>query len=117
MKIGNLSMYMYLPILALVIGIGFVFFSKDTYRYECQDPTNWNTPECIPPLCKASGTCTEDLLNLESSIIEEITAMSPVEATDVVDQEEAIDTAVTEAIEDYSCESNCNPTEEEINDQ
>ncbi len=108
MKIGNLDMYMYLPILALIIGIGFVFFSEDKYRYECQDPNNWGTTKCSPPLCKASGTCTEDLFNLESSTIEEIITEK------VIDQGDVIDTAVSEALEDYSCEPNCNHTEEEI---
>lgn len=32
------------------------------YRYPCQDPANWNKPECIPPLCEADGTCSRDLL-------------------------------------------------------
>jgi hypothetical protein len=111
MKIGALDMYMYLPILALIIGIGFVFFSEDKYRYACQDPANWGTAECSPPICKADGACTEDLINLESSTIEEIITEN------VVNQEESIDTAVNEAIEDCSCESNYNHTEEEINDQ
>lgn len=111
MKIGVLDMYMYLPILALVIGIGFVFFSEDKYRYACQDPANWGTAECSPPICKANGACTEDLIKFENSTIEEIITEN------VIDQSETIDTAVSEAIEEYSCESNCNNTEEEINDQ
>ena len=40
------------------------FFGKNTYRYECQDPVNWSLPECNPPICKASGTCTEDTLKV-----------------------------------------------------
>jgi hypothetical protein len=71
MKIGLLDMYMYLPILALIIGMGFVFFAEDRFRYECQDPANWGTPECEPPLCKAAGVCTEDLIRFEYSTIEE----------------------------------------------
>ena len=30
-------------------------------RYECQEFVNWKKPECNPPQCKASGTCTEDI--------------------------------------------------------
>ena len=41
-----------------------LFFGKNTYRYECQDPANWENPECNPPICKASGTCTEDTLKV-----------------------------------------------------
>ena len=39
----------------------------DSYRYECQDPANWDTAECTPPICKASGTCTTDLLPREAT--------------------------------------------------
>jgi hypothetical protein len=35
------------------------------YRYPCQDPANWETPDCIKPLCNASDTCTTDLLPKE----------------------------------------------------
>jgi hypothetical protein len=37
----------------------------DTYRYPCQDPKNWGKPECEPPQCDASGTCTKDLITKE----------------------------------------------------
>lgn len=32
------------------------------YRYPCQDPTNWETAECKPPICTASQTCPVDLV-------------------------------------------------------
>ena len=32
------------------------------YRYSCQDPENWEAPECNPPLCNVDGNCTEALL-------------------------------------------------------
>ena len=35
------------------------------YRYLCQDPQQWNAPECKPPLCIPSGTCTRDLLHTD----------------------------------------------------
>lgn len=31
------------------------------YRYPCQDPTNWESADCKPPICTASGTCPEDI--------------------------------------------------------
>jgi hypothetical protein len=37
------------------------------YRYPCQDPANWETAECNPPICSASETCTKDLLLEEDS--------------------------------------------------
>jgi hypothetical protein len=72
-----LRMYKYLPVVALIIGIGMVFLAGDTYRYECQDPAHWSTPECEPPICNASGTCTTDLvtINGEKVTSEQLAAM------------------------------------------
>jgi hypothetical protein len=36
-----------------------------TYRYKCQDSANWDTPECNPPICETSGTCSRDLIPKE----------------------------------------------------
>ncbi len=46
-----------------------------SYRYSCQDPDNWGTKECAPPLCSADGNCTETLLGFDptASTIEIIT--------------------------------------------
>jgi hypothetical protein len=35
---------------------------QDRYRYPCQDPANWGTAECEPPICESSGTCTKDVV-------------------------------------------------------
>ena len=35
---------------------------KEVYRYPCQDPANWETPECQPPNCEAFGICTKDVM-------------------------------------------------------
>lgn len=32
------------------------------YRYLCQEPSNWETPECKPPVCSVAGTCPVDLV-------------------------------------------------------
>ena len=32
------------------------------FRYPCQDPKNWETPECKPPICTATQTCPVDLV-------------------------------------------------------
>lgn len=32
------------------------------FRYPCQDPANWETPECKPPICTATQTCPVDLV-------------------------------------------------------
>ena len=40
-----------------------VFLSGDGfYRYPCQDPAMWGDPQCQPPACEASGTCTDYLI-------------------------------------------------------
>ena len=33
-----------------------------SYRYSCQDPANWGTKDCEPPLCEVDGNCTKTLL-------------------------------------------------------
>jgi hypothetical protein len=35
------------------------------YRYSCQDPENWEAPECNPPICNVDGNCTETLLGFD----------------------------------------------------
>jgi hypothetical protein len=47
--------------LLLLTGCGKYDF-KEVYRYPCQDPANWETPECTPPQCEAYGVCTKDVM-------------------------------------------------------
>jgi hypothetical protein len=35
------------------------------YRYPCQDPVNWESTECKPPVCTANGACPEDLSDVK----------------------------------------------------
>lgn len=35
---------------------------KEVYRYPCQDPANWETPDCQPPNCEGFGICTKDVM-------------------------------------------------------
>jgi len=50
------------------------------FRYPCQDPANWESAECKPPLCTVSGACPEDLVGedvvngttTEETIVEEL---------------------------------------------
>jgi hypothetical protein len=35
------------------------------YRYPCQDPANWETADCKPPVCEVLGTCPEDIVGEE----------------------------------------------------
>jgi hypothetical protein len=38
---------------------------EDRFRYNCQDPANWNKVHCNPPTCEANGTCTKYLIKGE----------------------------------------------------
>jgi predicted small lipoprotein YifL len=53
-------------------GMSLVFLTGCGYdghfRYPCQDPANWESAECKPPVCTASGTCPEDLVRDETLI-------------------------------------------------
>jgi hypothetical protein len=54
--------------LAAVLGLCLALTScgkytfEDIYRYPCQDPANWESPECLPPNCEAFGVCTKDVM-------------------------------------------------------
>lgn len=88
-KIGLVDMYTYLPILALIVGIGFVFVANDTYRYPCQDPANWETPDCQPPACTASSSCPANLITLDG------TPVSPEQMQSMIDDIKATEAAIT----------------------
>ena len=38
---------------------------QGSYRYECQDPDNWDSKSCNPPDCLVDGMCTETLLGFD----------------------------------------------------
>ncbi len=37
------------------------------FRYPCQDPKNWESAECKPPICTANGACPEDLIEIKET--------------------------------------------------
>jgi hypothetical protein len=45
----------------LLIPIGFSMVSKETFRYPCQDPANWEKDICKMPLCDVTRTCPEHI--------------------------------------------------------
>lgn len=45
----------------LLAGCGY----DGSYRYECQDPENWEAEECNPPMCKVDGACSKDLIGFD----------------------------------------------------
>lgn len=69
------------------------------YRYECQDPENWDAEECNPPLCLVDGMCTETLLGFDprtavsiparvQDITEESTTQEPLETVELLEDQE-----------------------------
>ena len=43
----------------LILPIGLAIFSQESFRYPCQDPSNWEKPICQKPLCDVTRTCVE----------------------------------------------------------
>lgn len=54
-----------------------------SYRYSCQDPENWGTKECEPPICEVDGNCTKTLLGWDptETTVEVTTETIPTEET------------------------------------
>jgi len=55
---GEAFMKLALLLLASIALMG----CQDRYRYDCQDPDNWQEAECKKPKCIAMGYCTEWLI-------------------------------------------------------
>jgi len=49
-------------VLALTLTSCGKYTFEDIYRYPCQDPANWESPDCQPPNCEAYGVCTKDVM-------------------------------------------------------
>lgn len=45
----------------LLIPIGFSMVSKESFRYPCQDPANWEKEICKMPQCDVTRTCPEHI--------------------------------------------------------
>jgi hypothetical protein len=43
----------------LIVPICFAIYSKESFRYPCQDPENWEKPICQKPICDVTRTCVE----------------------------------------------------------
>lgn len=61
-----LKIYFYIVCAVALAGYIFVQSGDGFYRYPCQSPENWNSPECNKPTCLADGTCTEYLIDRTS---------------------------------------------------
>ena len=51
--------YLLLSLLVLLAGC------EERFRYPCQQPSNWGSPECQRPLCAVNGTCPDQLTKPE----------------------------------------------------
>jgi hypothetical protein len=56
--IAALGVVLAILLLSVLSGCGY----DGNFRYPCQDPDNWASVECQPPICTASDTCTTDLI-------------------------------------------------------
>lgn len=56
----DLKLFKWLGLL-LLLPIGLAFLGGDTFRYPCQDPNNWDKPECKRPLCDVTRTCPDHI--------------------------------------------------------
>jgi hypothetical protein len=45
----------------LLIPIGFSIVSKESFRYPCQNPENWDKQICKLPTCDVTRTCPEHI--------------------------------------------------------
>lgn len=50
-----------LAILIIPISIIFMGTGKERFRYECQDPKNWENPACKKPACDVTRSCPEHI--------------------------------------------------------
>jgi len=47
--------------LLLILPLSLAFCGHDQFRYPCQDPLNWDKPECKFPICDVTRTCPEQI--------------------------------------------------------
>jgi hypothetical protein len=45
----------------LFIPLTFAVFAQDRFRYPCQNPKNWDSPQCKKPQCEVTRTCPENI--------------------------------------------------------
>ena len=45
---------------------------EDKFRYTCQNPNNWDKPECKKPYCEVSQTCPEHVFADQRKIQEQL---------------------------------------------
>jgi hypothetical protein len=54
----DLKLFKWLGVL-LILPVALAFFGGDRFRYPCQNPENWDTPQCKRPICDVTRTCPD----------------------------------------------------------
>ncbi len=52
-------------IIGITLGLFMLTGCDGSFRYPCQDPANWESADCKPPICTVNGACPEDLVDLD----------------------------------------------------
>lgn len=71
----------------LVVGVALILVGcgyDGSYRYPCQDPNNWDSPDCHRPACLVDGACPDTLLGFDPFAT--ATTEAPVPAEQPVDE-------------------------------
>jgi len=55
----DLKLVKWVVLLLVAVPVVVLYFSHDTFRYPCQNPANWDSPQCQKPLCDVTRTCPE----------------------------------------------------------
>jgi hypothetical protein len=56
----DLKLFKWLGVL-LILPLALAFFGGDRFRYPCQNPENWDTPQCKRPICDVTRTCPDHI--------------------------------------------------------
>lgn len=75
-----------LAVLIIPISIIFMGMGKERFRYECQDPKNWENPSCKMPTCEVSRSCPEHVFKGQKDprLLQPSTAASAVQPAQCV---------------------------------
>jgi hypothetical protein len=64
-KKRNQNIMTLLPaVIIAAVAVAFYMSGDGSYRYPCQDPSNFTNPSCQPPACLAAEDCTDMLIDL-----------------------------------------------------
>jgi hypothetical protein len=78
----DLKLFKWLGLLAL-LPLTLAFFGGDSFRYPCQDPENWDSPQCNRPICDVTRTCPDHVFKgqRDPRIDPQATSTTPVIST------------------------------------